>query len=153
MRDRESRITDLRLDNDFKQLDVSKKLNVKYDTYSKWERGINDIPIQKSNELANLYNVSLDYLFGLSDYSIITPRKEIDLKVLCERLLELRKSKQLSQESLAEQIGFHQRTYSHYEDGSRLLTTYKIYHIAVYYKVSMDYLVGRTDDKEIKVAD
>lgn len=150
MRDRESRISDLRLDNDFKQLDVAKKLDVKHDTYSKWERGINDIPIQKSNEIANLYNVSLDYLLGLSDYSVIPERKEINLNVLCERLLSLRKSKQLSQEVLAEQIGFHQRTYSHYEDGSRLLTTYKIYHIAIYYDVSVDYLVGRSDEKKIK---
>lgn len=151
MRERDSRISDLRLDNDFKQLDVAKKLNVKHDTYSKWERGINDIPIQKCNELANLYNVSIDYLLGLSDYNFITERKEINFELLCERLLFLRKSKKLSQEVLAQQIGFHQRTYSHYEDGSRLLTTFKIYHIAIYYNISIDYLVGRSDEKTIKM--
>lgn len=151
MRDRELRIADLRLDNDYKQLDIAKILDVKHDTYSKWERGINDIPIEKSNDLANLYNVSLDYLLGLSDYSVVPERKEINHKILCERLLALRKSKQLSQEALAQLIGFHQRTYSHYEDGSRPLTTYKIFDIAVFYKVSIDYLVGRTDDKEVKL--
>lgn len=152
MRDRELRIADLRLDNDYKQLDVAKILDVKHDTYSKWERGINDIPIEKSNDLANLYNVSLDYLLGLSDYSVAPERKEINHQILCERLLALRKSEQLSQEALAKLIGFHQRTYSHYEDGSRPLTTYKIFDIAVYYSISIDYLVGRTDDKEIKLA-
>lgn len=148
-RDTETRFADLRLDNDLKQKDVAKILNVLENNYSKWERGITDIPLDKSNELANYYNCSLDYLFGLSEYNTKKVRKEINLKLLCERLYKLRKDHNLSQEQLSSVIGFHQRTYSHYEDGSRVPTSFKVYYIALYYKVSLDYLVGKSDDKSV----
>lgn len=37
---------------------------VKRNTYSKWENMINDMKLEKSNELANYYETSLDYLLG-----------------------------------------------------------------------------------------
>lgn len=147
---KETRIAELRLDNDLKQKEIASELNVLENNYSKWERGITDIPLEKSNSLANFYKCSLDYLFGLSDKNIITERKDIDLKLLCERLLLLRKKKNLTQEKLSELVGFLQRTYAHYENGTRIPMSFKVYYIALYYNVSMDYLVGRTDDKEIK---
>ena len=144
-----TRITDLRLDHDLKQKDVAKILGVLENNYSKWERGITDIPLGKSNELVNYYNCSFDYLFGLSNNSNKELKQNIDLQLLCKRLLELRKSKKLTQEQLSNEVGFHQRTYSHYEDGSRVPTSYKVYYIAVYYNVSFDYLVGKTDNQKI----
>ena len=144
-----TRIADLRLDHDLKQKDVAKILGVLENNYSKWERGITDIPLDKSNELVNYYNCSFDYLFGLSNNNDKELRENIDLQLLCKRLLELRKSQNLTQEQLSNAVGFHQRTYSHYEDGSRVPTSYKVYYIAVYYNVSFDYLVGKTDSKEI----
>lgn len=144
-----TRIADLRLDNDLKQKDIAKVLNVLSNNYSKWERGVTDIPLEKSNELVNYYDCSFDYLFGLSSNSKKKLNKEIDLKLLCKRLLELRKSKNLTQEQLSNAVGFHQRTYSHYEDGSRVPTSFKLYYIAVYYNVSLDYLVGKTDNIKI----
>ena len=49
----DSRLAELRLDNNLQQKDVAKALKIKEDTYSKWERKINDIPIAKINEIAN----------------------------------------------------------------------------------------------------
>ena len=62
------RIKNLREENDFSQKDIARKLHIKSDTYSKWERGINDIPLIKINELANIYNVSLDFFFRIKQY-------------------------------------------------------------------------------------
>lgn len=144
-----TRIADLRLDNDLRQKDVAKILGVLENNYSKWERGITDIPLDKSNGLVNYYNCSFDYLFGLSNTNSKELRQNIDLHLLSKRLFELRKSKNLTQEQLSNSVGFHQRTYSHYEDGSRVPTSYKVYYIAVYYNVSLDYLVGKTDNQKI----
>ena len=146
---KDTRIADLRFDKDLKQKEVASKLNVLENNYSKWERGVTDIPLSKSNELANFYDCSLDYLFGLSSKNIKTEKKEINLKLMCQRILSLRKEKDLTQEQVSEHIGFHQRTYAHYEDGSRIPTSFKVYYIAIYYNVSLDYIVGRSDKKEL----
>ena len=148
---KETRIAELRLDNDLKQKDIAIILNVKENNYSKWERGVTDIPLNKSNELCNYYNCSLDYLFGLSNINdVLNINKDIDLELLSQRLLELRKEHNYTQEKISKDVGFHQRTYAHYEDGSRIPTTFKVFYIAVYYNVSFDYLVGKSNNKIIK---
>lgn len=146
----DSRLAELRLDNNLQQKDVAKALKIKEDTYSKWERKINDIPIAKINEIANFYKVNLNYLLELSNKITETERTSINLNIMCERLLALRKEKNLTQEKLSNDLGFPQRTYSHYENGSSIPTTYKLYYIAQYFDVSFDFLVGRSDVKEIK---
>lgn len=147
---KETRIADIRLDNDLTQKDVALKINVKEDTYSKWERGINDIPLDNCNDIVNLYNSNFDYILGLGNDDSKSKRQEIDYKLLSKRLYEIRKENNLSQEKLSNDIGIHQRAYSYYESGERIPTTFKLLYIAVYYKVSFDYLVGRSDNKKIK---
>lgn len=147
---KETRFAKLRLDNDLRQKDIAKELNVLENNYSKWERNVTDIPLLKSNELANFYNCSLDYLFGLSDLNVTTERKNIDFELLSKRLLKMRKEKEITQMKLSDDVGYQQRTYAHYENGSRIPTTFKLMYIAIYYNVSLDYLVGRTDIKQIR---
>lgn len=148
---KENRLEELRLDNDLKQKEIANKLNISGKNYSNWERGVTDIPLVKSNDLANYYDCSLDYLFGLSNTKKINERKTIDLKLLSKRLLETRKERNLTQEQLSQDVGYHQRTYAHYENGSRIPTSFKLFYIALYHNVSLDYLVGRSDIKEIKI--
>lgn len=151
MRDNETRMAELRLDCELRQGEIASVLNVKRNTYSKWENCINDIPLNKSNELAVYYHTSLDYLFGLSHSRNFTPEYDkIDYQKLCKRLLQIRKEAKLSQEELSTKLGFLQRTYAHYENGDRIPTTLKLLTIAQFYNVSFDYLVGRSNDKEIK---
>ena len=61
------RIYDLRVDNDLLQRDIAKILNVNKNTYPHWEKGMYEIPIDIIDKLANFYNVSIDYITGLSD--------------------------------------------------------------------------------------
>lgn len=143
------KLEDLRLDFNLKQGDIAKILNVKRNTYSKWENCINDMPITKCNELANIYSVSLDYLLGLSNEKKINTITSINLKMLPKRLLEERKAKNLTQEEIGAKIGFTQRAYSNYETGLRIPTTLKLLAIAQFLSISMDYLVGKSEIKEI----
>ena len=102
----ENRMAILRHKNNLKQKDIGKILKVKENTYSKWEKCSNDIPLEKVNILANYYDVNLDYLLGISNKIEHSEKLKIDYKKICERLLELRKEKHLTQNKLSDKIGF-----------------------------------------------
>lgn len=61
------RIKDLREDKDLKQKYLAKYLNCSQVCYSRYELGTREIPISILIKLAKFYNVSIDYLVGLSD--------------------------------------------------------------------------------------
>lgn len=150
MRNSETRFAELRLDKSLKQKDLAKVLNVSEDRYSKYERGINDLTLEMSNKIANFYDVSLDYLFGISNKNTKVENTNIDLNIFKKRLLQLRKDNDLSQNEIGQKIGFPQTTYSGYETGTSIPTSFKTYYIAMYCNVSIDYLLGRTNVKEIQ---
>lgn len=61
------RIKDLREDSDYSQNYVSEYLQMKQPQYSRYERGLRDIPSDILIHLAKLYNTSTDYILGLTD--------------------------------------------------------------------------------------
>ena len=65
------RIRDLREDNDLSQAEVAKIINTTQQQYSKIETGKADISGEKLKLLAIFYNISVDYILGLTD----EPRK------------------------------------------------------------------------------
>lgn len=56
------RIKDLREDNDLTQEVISKYLNISQRTYSYYETGGRDIPVEILVKLADYYNTTIDYL-------------------------------------------------------------------------------------------
>lgn len=56
------RIKDLREDNDLTQEAISKYLNISQRTYSYYETGGRDIPVEILIKLADYYNTTIDYL-------------------------------------------------------------------------------------------
>ena len=61
------RIRDLREDRDLSQAALAKLLNVSQSTYSRYESGYLDIPSNILIALARFYQVSVDYILGLTD--------------------------------------------------------------------------------------
>ena len=61
-----TRIRDLREDRDWKQEYVAGLLGIRQTTYSKYELGRILVPVDMLIKLADLYDVSLDYLVGRS---------------------------------------------------------------------------------------
>lgn len=70
------RIRDLRNDHDLTQEQVAKILNVKQNTYSQYEIGLVSFPLEAVIKLAEFYEVSVDYLVGLTDEPKPYPRKK-----------------------------------------------------------------------------
>ena len=61
------RIRDLREDRDLKQRELAEILNCSQRVYSNYELGQRDIPTDVLIRLADIYNVSVDYLLGLTN--------------------------------------------------------------------------------------
>ena len=61
------RLKDLREDNDVKQKELAKYLNIKQNTYSQYENGKREIPIELLWKLADFYNTSVDYIIGRTE--------------------------------------------------------------------------------------
>lgn len=61
------RLKDLREDNELTQSKLAEQLHVKQNTYSQYENGQRQVPLNILIKLADLYNVTLDYLVGRTD--------------------------------------------------------------------------------------
>lgn len=61
------RIRDLREDNDITQKEIADYLHIKQNTYSQYENGKRQLPIDVLIALAMFYNTSTDYILGLTD--------------------------------------------------------------------------------------
>ena len=62
------RIRDLREDLDYTQQDVADYLVCTQATYSRVENGARVLSVEMLIKLSELYNVSTDYLLGISDF-------------------------------------------------------------------------------------
>lgn len=69
------RLKDLREDADVTQTTLAKHLHIKQNTYSQYENGQRQIPIELLVALAEFYNTSIDYIVGLTDERRPYPKK------------------------------------------------------------------------------
>ena len=68
------------------------------------------------------------------------------MEIFQERLRLVRKSKEITQEEAAKQLGISLRTYRRYETGEAEPGLFSAVAIANFYDVSLDYLTGRADE-------
>lgn len=61
------RLEDLRVDADQTQAEIAAVLNCKREVYRRYEKGIYEIPVWAAIRLAQYYQTSTDYIFGLTD--------------------------------------------------------------------------------------
>lgn len=88
-------IRSLREDHELKQDTIAKQLGVVQQTYSNYEKGHTSLPLDYLIKLANIYNVSADFLLGLTTFQ--KPAAEMDkiyvqgktLGEVCSALLTL----------------------------------------------------------------
>ena len=68
-------IRSLRVDNGYTQKQIGEYLGISQNTYSQYEIGVLKYPVDVLIKLADLYNVSLDYLVGRTNKKEPYPRK------------------------------------------------------------------------------
>ena len=64
-----------------------------------------------------------------------------------QRIADLREDADLKQETVARLLGTSQTQYSRWERGEREIPFHHAITLANYYKVSLDYIAGRTNNK------
>lgn len=71
------RLRDLREDHDYNQQHVADYLNINRVVYTRYELGDREIPISYLIKLSKLYNVSIDYIVGISEQKTTKSNKII----------------------------------------------------------------------------
>ncbi len=69
------------------------------------------------------------------------------MSLLYRRIRELREDKDMTQKQMGEILSCSQRVYSNYERGELDVPTDILIKLADYHKVTVDYILGRTDNK------
>lgn len=69
------RLEDLRKDNDLTQAQVAKLLNIPREQYRRYETGVNEVKAGFIIKICKLYNVSADYLLGITNQYTELPKK------------------------------------------------------------------------------
>ena len=143
---RRSNLKEVRQDHDITQQEVAAILGVAQNTYSQYENGKIELTAPVLIQLADYYQVSIDYLLGHTG----TGRTgNSNMTIMDTRMRELREDRDLSQAQVAKILNCDQSLYSKYERGQRELPLRFALLLADYYHVSLDYLMCRTTKKEI----
>ena len=145
------RMKDIRKYFDKTQNEMANILDTSRFTYAGWENGIDPIQLPKLNDFCNYYGVSLDYiceLITIKKYDISNDK--IDKNILGSNLKEIRLKNNDTQEFISDTIKVDQSNYSKYELGKILIHTYPLIEFAKHYKISIDWICGKTKDSEIK---
>ena len=138
------RIKAIREDNDLTQSNIARLLGVNRSAYSLWELGVNTIPLSNLVDFCNLFGLSMDYVLEITNVKNYTlANKNIDIKVLGERLKFIRKKEKKTQENIANLLNTTHSTWSAYEHSKVLIPTIFIWKFATEYKCSIDWLCGR----------
>ncbi len=145
------RIRDIREDHDLTQAKMAKIIGISASTYSKWDSDEEIIPSEHLNTFCNYFNISMDYASKFTKVrQIPITSKKLNKELIGRRLKTFRKHFNLTQEKLASELNTSHSTISAYETGKTKMITRVAYEISKKYKVSMDYLYGRSDEMLIK---
>ena len=136
------KLKEIREDHDLTQNDIGKLLSISRQNYSRWETGEKIIPLKHLDTLSNYYQISFDYLCGLSKENNYK-KSNISKEKIGNRLKEFRKEKNITQKELATVLNTTHSTISAYESGKTTLLTIFAYEIAKKYNISMDWICGK----------
>lgn len=137
--------------HNWSQHEVAKKIGISNTVLSNYERDYRDPDTNTLKALADIYDVSIDYLLERDDsnnqYYDLTKKDEEVLTLLGQRIKYLRNEHKMTQEELGKVVHVTKVSISGYENGTRKPDTETLQKIADFFDVSIDYLLGRTDKK------
>jgi transcriptional regulator with XRE-family HTH domain len=140
-------LKETRTKNNYTQNDIAIKLGINRSTYKDYELQNSIIPIKHLIALSNLYNISIDYMLGLTNLENYSQNSNsINKEQAGKRLKEFRKENKLTQEKLANILNTTFSNIAFYEKGRNLISTTFLYDICKKYNISADYLLGRIDN-------
>ncbi len=125
--------------------EVMNKLNISIEDLSKitgkspntircWYNCTVDIPIKWLIVIASKYNISFDYIFGITDEFCKYSEIKINKKDFGKNLVKVRKANDKSAKEIIISLNISQSGYSHYEKGIYFIKTKYLYNISLLYE-------------------
>ena len=140
----------LRDEKDLLKKEVAEKIGVAQSVYSEWENNKLTIPTRRLNELANLFEVNIDYLVGLTDKRIkMKSKNEIDIKIVSSRLKMIRKDLNFTMRELAAKFNTTSSAISNYENCKFLILSPFLIELCKFSGYSIDWVLGRSENKKL----
>lgn len=140
------RIKELRKENGYTQEELAKMLNLNSkSSIANYESGSNAPSDEIKLKLCGIFNCSMDYLMGETNY------KNLDIAIknifthAYKRIRDLRIDNDLTQAEMAKFLSITRPQYSLYESGKREFPTEFLIMIAKRFNCTLDYLVGESD--------
>lgn len=125
---------------------IAASIGIERSHYGHYENGDRIIPLIYLNKICNFYDVSIDYVFELTEKEkYLNYNKEVNQIKFGIRFKEFRKENKLSQEALANKINIATSLISDYERGKLYISTHALYDVCKKYNISADYLLGKID--------
>jgi len=151
----EYRLYDIRETIDLKQWEVADKIGMSRGNYANKESEIANITLKDFNNYCNVFEYSMDYvarLTAIPTYRNIKYITFIDKTIIKERLSTIEKEQNISAKAIAKLLGVAECTYSEYKNpnSNNMIQTLFLKKICLTFNYSMDWVVGRTENKSIK---
>lgn len=125
---------------------IANILGIDRRTYNHYETSEKIIPIKHLIALSDYFNVSIDYLLGLTDVKQYKNVLKADKIVAGIRLKEFRNENKLTQVNLASILNTTFSSIAFNEKGRNYIATPFLYTICSKYHISSDYLLGKTKE-------
>lgn len=132
------KLKELRENNELKQIDLANFLKVSQPIYAMWETQDKIIPLKRLKDLCNYFNVSMDYIFNLTETNNYHYLEDLNKVRIGQNIIKLRKEHNIKQYELAKLLNTTRSTICAYEKGKTLILTAFLYQICKHFNVSMD---------------
>lgn len=143
------KIREQRKENGLTQTELGKRLGVVKQTISNWENEISQPSNDALTEMASLFDVSIDYLLGLTDERRHESTLSWRLPSVSNRfgtiLKNFRREKGLTEKAFAEQLNITEQTYIGIENGFLSPSINLLKKISSICGYDLDYLTGASD--------
>ena len=144
-------IEKLRDEKDLLKKEVAKYIGVVESVYSEWENEKLSISTKRLYQLADFFEVNIDYMMGISNTRThIKTNDEINIQLVSSRLKEIRKSLNMTMRDLAEKFNTSSSAISNYENSKFLILSPFLIELCKFGNYSIDWVLGRTDNKFLK---
>ena len=138
MNEFQERLQELLEENNLSRLQLAKSLNISSTTINGYFNNGYYPNIEIAIKMANYFNCSLDFLFGLSDINDFSNRNK---KTFFENLKSLIKSSGISIAQTMKNLKMSEYSYYRWRDGL-VPKTINLIDLAKYFDVSIEYLLG-----------
>lgn len=143
-----NRIEELREEKELKRKEIAEILGVSDSVYCRWEKNRCAIPTRRLYQLANYYEVSIDYMLGyVKERRKIVSCKNIDILLVSKRVREMIKMSNQTLDSLAKEWNTTKSTISAYQTGKVLILYTFLEKLCDITHCSFDWVLGRSDIK------